>query len=69
MQVETETRIALGVCERDHVWRSHTGHLFRWGEAGNTWLCKAPDSDEWVDLVIRTAYADQRTPFAAVSGH
>lgn len=62
-----EARIAISVCERDRVWRSHTGCLFKWGNAGNTWLIQRPDSDEWVDLCIRTAYADQRTPFVAVA--
>lgn len=59
---EPETRIALGVCERDRVWRSHTGHLFKWAP-WNSWLMQRAGTDEWVDLVIRTAIADQRTPF------
>lgn len=65
MSDELVTRVALGVCERDRIWRSHTGCLFKWAP-WNSWLMQRPGSDEWVDLVIRTAYADQRTPFLPV---
>jgi hypothetical protein len=58
-----ETRIALGACERDRIWRSHTGYSFKWDEASQTWASKAPDSSVWVDMHIRTAYADVHTPF------
>lgn len=58
-----ETRIALGVNQRSQVWQSHTGYLFKWGEASNTWLSKAPGTVAWVDMHIRTAFADAGTPF------
>jgi hypothetical protein len=63
MSTETESRIALGVNQQGQVWRSHTGHLFRWSEASQTWHSKAPDAEDWRDLHIRTALSDARTPF------
>jgi hypothetical protein len=65
VKTEATTATKLDWRERDSVWRSHTGYLFKWAEWG-TWLMLPVGADEWVDTRVRSCTAHASTPFLRV---